>query len=143
MSRRSRKLQPVDMTAVRNRLIARLHLKVVGEDIPATEIDDHDLVVNTAILNYIGLRYFVDIRHALWRQLGEAVQFTIGFAPCPGTRNGWMFRWRVSNHHLPATLDANDPEINDLGFMILDMKHVDHLEAMIADTLAPYETHGR
>ena len=128
----------LDIRSVCERLVAQFGLRVIGEDIPELAVDDHDLKVNSSILNHLGRMYLVDINLGFWRQLREAVQFTLGVGPCPGTTSGWMFRWRVSDHHLPATLNDDDPEIADTGFMILGMEHVDHLEEMIAATLAPY-----
>ena len=126
----------LDIHAVCERLIARFDLKVIGKDDPATAIDVEDLKVNTGILAHIGIMYAVNIEYGFWRQLGECVQFVLGIAPLPGTRNGWMFRWRVSDHHLPPALGADDPEISDTGFMILAWEHVDRLEEMIAAALA-------
>ena len=128
----------LDIRAVCERLISQFDLKVIGKDDPVEAVDVDDLKVNTGILAHIGKMYAVNIENGFWRQLGEYEQFVLGFAPLPGTRNGWMFRWRVSDRHLPTHLEADDPEINDTGFMILAWEHVDHLEEMIAATLAQY-----
>ena len=87
----------LDIHAVCERLIARFDLKVVGKDIPASAVDVEDLKVNSGILAHIGKMYAVNIQitFCFWRQLGECVQFVLGFAPLPGTCDGWVFRWRV------------------------------------------------
>jgi hypothetical protein len=128
----------LDIYAVCEWLIARFDLKVAGKDIPDKTADVHDMDVNASILAHIGKMYAVNIENYLWRQLGECVQFVLGFAPLPGTCDGWTFRWRVSDHHLPPTLEADDPEIDDTGFAILAWEHVDWLEERIAATLAQY-----